>query len=500
MKRIYIGFAFTAMLALASCSKDFLKTQPTSFTTPDQLGAASQQDPKLLNGSITGLYTTMFTPGVGGTTGHDDFGQKGVDIYTDMLCSDMVLAGLNYGWYSALDRYTATVDFTRNENYIPWRYYYRQIFGANSIIDILGGTDAVPSSPALKVTMGQAKTMRAYGYLYLAELYSTEGYGDGTQKILPIYTTADASKANQPKATAKAVWDLMVKDLTDAITYLTGYTRTTKDQVDVNVAKGLLCYVLAARGTQADWQQVATLTQDIMTAYPATPASLLVYDGTNAATAGFNTVTTPSWMWGVDLTLAQGINLISWWGQVDQFTYSYAWAGDPKTIDRGLYDAIHTDDIRKGQFAAPTATYKLQPINKFFTPARKSGGQRYIETDLVYMRSDEFYLLNAEAKARLGQDGNARTALTNFLQTRIANTSYISSLSGQSLLDEIYLQTRIELWGEGKSYFAMKRNKATVTRGSNQLYFAGNSFTYNDPKLTFSIPQAEVLNNPNLNK
>ncbi|HEX3166066.1 MAG TPA: RagB/SusD family nutrient uptake outer membrane protein, partial [Chitinophagaceae bacterium] len=222
---------------------------------------------------------------------------------------------------------------------------------------------------------------------------------------------------------------------------------------------------------------------------------------TNGTTAGFNNIATASWIWGVDLTLAQGINLISWWGQVDQFTYSYAWAGDPKTIDRGLYDAIHADDIRKNQFASPTATsYKLQPINKFFDPARVAGGQRQVITDLVYMRSDEFYLLNAEAKARLGQDASARTALSTFLTPRITDISYLTSLSGQALLNEIYLQTRIELWGEGKSYFAMKRNKATITRGINHLFDAGSSFTYNDPKLTFVIPQAEVLNNPNLNK
>jgi hypothetical protein len=52
--------------------------------------------------------------------------------------------------------------------------------------------------------------------------------------------------------------------------------------------------------------------------------------------------------------------------------------------------------------------------------------------------------------------------------------------------------------GEGKSYLAMKRNKATTTRGSNHL-FAGDSFQYNDAKLTFEIPQNEVLNNPFIN-
>lgn len=502
--------AVAGSVSFISCKKSFLETQPSQFTTPEQLGDAAKQDPNLLNGNIAGLYTTMFTTGVGGTTRHDDFGQKGVDIYSDMLSSDMVLAALNYGWYAPVARMQATVDFTRNEDYIPWRYYYRQIFGANTIIDILGGNDAVPATDALKVTMGQAKTMRAYGYFYLSQLYAKE-YGTGDEKILPIYTTADASKANQPKSTAKEVWDLMISDLTQAITYLTGYTRSSKDQVDVNLAKGLLAYVLAARGTQADWTQVATLTQDIMNVYPMTTAAQLVYNGSNLSSAGFNNVATPSWMWGVDITLAQGLDLVSWWGQVDLFTYSYAWAGDPKTIDADLYNAIRSDDIRKGQFDPPngglevtygynTGDFDYMPLNKFFDAGRIDGGQRQLTTDLLYMRADEFYLLNAEANARLGQDPNARQVLADFLTPRITDISYLNSLSGQALLDEIYLQTRIELWGEGKSYFAMKRNKATITRGPNHLFDAGNSFQYDDPKLTFTIPQAEVLNNPNLDK
>jgi hypothetical protein len=498
--KYFLSFVIAGSAILTGCKKDFLKTTPTQFTTPEQLAAAAVQDPKVLNGLVSGLYTTMFTPFVGGTTGHDDFGQKGIDVYTDMVQSDMVLGALNYGWYSNLARYQATIDFTRNENYIPWRYFYRQIFGANSIIDVLGGTDVVPPEAANKLTMGQAKIMRAYAYFNLSQLYAKE-YGDGSAKILPLYTTASSDFLNQPKSTAAAVWDLMIKDLNDGITLLASFTRATKDQVDKNVAKGLLAYVLAARGTQTDWTQVATLTQEIMAAYPKTTATQVVYNGSNLSTSGFNNIATASWMWGVDITLAQKLDLVSWWGQVDQFSYSYTWAGDPKPIDRGLYDAIRADDIRKNQFASPTATlYKLQPINKFFDPARISGGQRQITTDLIYMRSDEFYLLNAEAKARSGQEGPAKTALSTYLSDRITDLSYITALSGQALLNEIYLQTRIELWGEGKSYFAMKRNKATITRGSNHLFDAGSSFVYTDPKLTFSIPQAEVLNNPNLNK
>lgn len=494
MKAKYIlSFAVAGSTLLASCKKDFLDAQPTQFTTPEQLSAAAKQDPKLLNGSITGLYTTMFTPGVGGTGGHDDFGQKGIDIYLDMLQSDMVLGALNYGWYSTVARFQSTVDFTQNPAYVPWRYYYRQILGANTIIDVLGGNDVVPTDAVNKATMGQAKAMRAYSYFYLSQMYA-RSYGTGNEKILPLYTSA--TQLNLPKSTAKEVWDLMVKDLTEAITLLEGFSRASKDQVDKNVAKGLLAYVLSARGTQQDWSQVETLTADIIAAYPKTTATQAVFNGTNLASAGFNNVATPSWMWGVDLTLAQGINLISWWGQVDVYTYSYAWAGDPKPIDRSLYTAIRSDDIRKGQFNATN----LQPRNKFFDPGRAIGGQRQVTTDLIYMRADEFYLMNAEAKARQGKDAAARQVLSSYLSDRITDVSYLGSLSGQALLDEIYLQTRIELWGEGKAYMALKRNKATVVRGANHLFEVGTPIPYNDPKLTFEIPQAEVLNNPNLSK
>ena len=42
-------------------------------------------------------------------------------------------------------------------------------------------------------------------------------------------------------------------------------------------------------------------------------------------------------------------------------------------------------------------------------------------------------------------------ALSSYLSDRITDVSYIDNLSGQQLKDEINLQTRIELWGEGKS-------------------------------------------------
>jgi hypothetical protein len=127
------------------------------------------------------------------------------------------------------------------------------------------------------------------------------------------------------------------------------------------------------------------------------------------------------------------------------------------------------------------------------------GGQRIIESDYIYMRSDEFLLMNAEANAKLNNDPAAITSLKKLLAIRFATPAdfaYVDALTGNSLKDEIYQQTRVELWGEGKIYLAMKRNKKSSTRGTNHLYLKGQTFSYDDPRLSFLIPQQEVLNNP----
>src|ERR1044071_6936001 len=145
-----IKYLFTYIIAasaiLIGCKKSWLETEPTQFLTADQLADAAKLDPKVSAGTLNGLYVNMYNPGTGGTTNHDDFGQKGYDIYMDMLSSDMVLGATVYGWYSGIARMTANVDFTTNQTYQPWRYYYRQIYQANSIIDGFGGTDYVPTT------------------------------------------------------------------------------------------------------------------------------------------------------------------------------------------------------------------------------------------------------------------------------------------------------------------------------------------------------------------
>lgn len=499
MKHLNSFLVFIAALSLVGCGQDYLDADLTENVDSGKIEDIVAKDPAALNALLSGIYTTMYKTGTGGTDlDHDDYGQKGYDVYTDMLSSDMVLAGTTYGWYSSLVRYQSTVNFADNANYKPWRYYYRIILSSNQIVDAFGGNDAVLANNDAKHIMGQAKAMRAYAYFYLAQLFQ-KGY-DPEELILPIYT--DAKSPNVAKSKASDVYNLIIKDLTEAIVLLETFNRADKSSVNKAVAQGLLAYTYAAQGNYA---KVAEVTSAVISTgnYPLTTLSQSAAKiGANGqvlnSDSGFNDVNTPSWMWGVDLKIANDLDLVSWWGQIDVYSYSYAWAGDPKVIDEGLYDKIGANDVRKSQFDLNVEDFEgnLMPSNKFFDPGREIGGQRTIITDYIYMRIDEMYMLNAEAKAKLGDDAGARARLKEVLSLRNVDVAYLDGLSGTSLQNEIYLQTRIEFWGEGKSYLAMKRNKATITRGANHLFLVGENIPYNDVRLTFKIPQAEVLDNP----
>lgn len=485
MKKILYLSAIALSLLSVSCQEENLITTPTSF-----IGNPS------VDAKLNGLYVLMITPFSGGTgVSHEDFGHKGYDIYSDMMSQDMVLEGLSYSWYSNLANMSAQTDFTRDENYAPWRFYYKLVAASNDVIDDLGGTDHVPSVDVERYTMGQAKAMRAYAYFYLLQFY-TKGYNAG-ESAIPIYVKSQSPAA--PKSTQKEVYDLIIKDLTTAIDYLDGFNRPNKGFVDQSVAKGMLAYVYAAIGQNAE---AALLSKEIINNYgypvtsPLQAVRMVHQEGSPESGGGFNDLETPSWMWGFDLDVVNELNLISWWGQIDVFTYSYASSGAVKGMDLGLYDSMRPDDIRRNQFIMdpPEQNY---PGNKFFDPNRIWDGQLQITTDYIYMRADEFHLLAAECLAKLGQDGEAKSILKNYIKNRIEDVSYIDQLSGSALQKEIYKNTRLEFWGEGKSYLALKRNKATATKGKNHLFLEGESFSYDDERMYLKIPQQEILNNPN---
>ncbi len=514
-----------ASLALAtlttSCKKDFLEKEPTDFITNKRLEDLAKNTPKaaepLQGGQLTGMYAWMYTPGAGGTPAgrgriHYDFGQKGFDLVVDNLSGDMTsLVGTGYNWLAGFQRYQSNRTNTSTNTYLPWRYYYRMIYTANGIIESAGAVNESGTEPediARRHTVGQALAVRGYAYFYLSQLYFTSY--EPEKKVLPLYV--DTKTPNHPKATEKEICEQAVADLTTAAKYLKDFNRTGKFQANAEVANSYLAYMYGFMGNWEKMEQASALVKANQLFTPMTPEEIVYGEEKDAdgnvikkTGTGFADINTKGWIWGTDLTEDMDIGLVSFWGQLDVFSFSYAaLAGCPRIMSDELYNKIRQDDVRKNQFVDLTAqkgpAYLYVPMNKFYSPKRQWGAQNPMTSDYVYLRVSEMYLLHAEALAHLNRDAEAKAELKEFLKGRIKDLSYIDALGHDDLLDEILLQTRIELWGEGRALFAFKRCQKDIKLGMNRFdkENQGRVIPWNDEKLTYVITDNEIINNPNI--
>ena len=72
---------------------------------------------------------------------------------------------------------------------------------------------------------------------------------------------------------------------------------------------------------------------------------------------------------------------------------------------------------------------------------------------------------------------------------------HIDQLTDAQLLDEIYYQWRIELWGEGFALQVLKRFQKDQIRTTRSAQLTNQTIPYTDARLTLSIPQSELSNN-----
>jgi len=110
------------------------------------------------------------------------------------------------------------------------------------------------------------------------------------------------------------------------------------------------------------------------------------------------------------------------------------------------------------------------------------------------------YLIETEVKARLN-DGTVANVLFELVSNR--DPSYVRSTNtGDTLVEEIYPQRRIELWGEGVSWYDLKRLKKPLDRtgtGSNHMSFGLVDIPMEGDFFRMQIPQGELNPNPNIN-
>lgn len=126
---------------------------------------------------------------------------------------------------------------------------------------------------------------------------------------------------------------------------------------------------------------------------------------------------------------------------------------------------------------------------------------QWLICDLPVMRAEEMLFIAAEAKARAVGYQEGMKILTNFVQnSRYSSGTYkpvVGSLN--TFLNELMIQKRIELWGEGITYFDYKRLNLQVDRSRStnveDAFMIKSKEGYCCPWMNYYIPQGETNRN-----
>lgn len=542
MKTVYKSLFAAALTAplLTGCIEEAI---PTNAIIQTQL----ESSPKATEALVWAMPGHLNVIATLSQQYHFDFGWPSLMHIRDVMTEDMYVRDAGgYNWFSTWSSNNTGL----GPNYLvcqyPWNYFYAHILTTNKAVSAV---DPATEDPTLQLYLGAAYANRALTYLDAARMYEflpTEFYpkgvigeGEGAVTILglsmPIVdeTTTEEQMRNNPRATHEQMIAFIKGDLEKAIDLLgKGASSSDKTLPSLEVAYGLMARLHL---WDASYQEEVGDPALATTAYSeaAKYARLAINTGGHtpltqdqwlSTTSGFNDSSFSSWMLAGqyvtedDAVQAGAIRTwTSFMSPEQTFGYAAPAQGAFPEIGASLYDKISDRDFRKLTFTpvegSPLAD-RIPYIDKTFAEEnfdspyiaikfRPGGGNMYdgtVGAVVAYplMRVEEMYLIEAEAVAH-SNPAEGLKLLQNFMTTyRYAN--YKSNASGvNEVVQEIILQKRIELWGEGQSFFDVKRLNMSVTR-----YYGGTNFepgldTFNTNGrpawMNFCITNQEIDNN-----
>lgn len=512
-----VGTMCASTMALTGCLEE---TFPTSGATADQLASSSKATEALM-WEMPAFVNNL---GTYDKDMHYDWGYGSLMHIRDVMTADMAVVASGYNWYSSWSSCT-NLSNRRMTSFFPWSFYYKGIQTANNLI---GAVDETKASNEQLGYLGVAHAYRALYYLEAAQLYEylpSEKYPDGVSDAgksivnltVPVVTekTTEAQARNNPRATRDSMLHFIIEELDKAEAQIPNLTDASKILPHLGCVYGLkartylwVCqydsaytYAMKAINLKDKYNNFAITTQDEWL----------------STTNGFNDLSCKSWMWGSqtskeDAVVKTGIvNWTSWMS--NETTFGYASAAPFTMIASELYNKIDNNDFRKLSFKAP-ATSPLSGSEPYideglfkdfptytslkFRPAEGNTEEATVACACAFpmMRYEEMFFIAAEAAARLGDAATAKTILTKVMSTR--NPSYSCKASSpEDVAEEVFLQKRIEFFGEGITFFDYKRLNKSVDRTASSNWDVTENYKIEGRPawMVFNIPYSEGSQN-----
>lgn len=494
--------ALSGVMFLASCSKDYMNTTPTSSTATPTIFESTENAALAING-ICKLMTMQYL----GSQGFN--GEGTVKMYTGEYPGDNCFVNLP-GWSIVING-TMHDNKTTIYNYYNWYYYYMLIGNTNAII--LNIDDAKGAEAERQFIKAQALSFRAYSYMMLLQIYSVRWSDSNNGSADGVVLRLDTSTDEMPLSTMADCYKQIYDDLDEAIRLYTesGLAPDSKDNYSPNIDMAYATYARAALNRQ----DYATALDKAVKARENHPLM-----SNDEYKSGFNTPN-KEWIWSCYGSADETLFYYSYFANMAYNSSASMVRNYPRCINKDVYDRIPETDIRRGMFLDPkdyTYTKSTGEAGKELTAYARTLYPDIYSTAKVYaymqfkvssttqpgvghlnnFRSAEMYLIEAEANYFLKNEKAAQASLNALTRDSGRDKEYNCTATGTALLDEIKLYRKIELFGEGFNWFDLKRwgdslNRTSTEKGGNYITALAVSYGPQDRNnWTWVIPSKET--------
>ncbi len=487
MKKILYSFSLLIIISLItpSCSEDFLDNIPTSAISDLGVTASTGTAMAALNGIHRSMYIRhaqcQYQCGLGAWYCHID--EQGEDFVANAVSWPTHIRWLH-------------VNDNNFYNWTAWYMFYGWIANANVLINGIDDNTKGPQSEK-DLIVGQALAYRAYCHYQLVQQWADRYIPNMPNNQLGIPYMLKPTQEGQPRMTVDEVYEHINADLDQAILLLEGKSRKNKSHISMNVVKGIKARVALTTG---NYPVAVTYAREARGGF-----ALMDFD-TYEKGFRMNSESSPEFMWASHIESDQSDAFGNYGAYISRNFSSTAIRTNPFSIFSPLYEKISPTDVRK-RLWDPTGQHVglelVSTASKFPYTSQKfiavsTGDSR---VDVPHMRISEMYLIEAEALARQGKYSEAAEALYPLAVIRDPEYT-LSTNTGQTLIEEILIQRRIELWGEGQRFFDLKRLALELDRrgGNHNSAVTGNlmqvpasSFLW-----TSMIPLDEMNANPQM--
>lgn len=489
--------ALGVSMLFASCKKEVLETAPAGALSGAEIFGDSQK----AQSAVDGIYRMMYSNGWSASWAHENPGLATFTIVRSLMGEDHFMYSQGQGWFYFDYCFNTTSDWTNTSGrqYATWNLFYSLISQANYV------TDAEESLKKDKVgqnVLGQAYAIRAFAYYCLYESFCQGNYTENKDKPgVPIYTKGtNKDTEGVGRGTIEGLFKQINGDFEKSIEYFTsgGQAQSHPSHIDLYTAYGL--WARAALGQQ-DYDRAGKCAEEALKK-PDLEKVLGMSE-----LGKFNNRNMKDVLWAFEITADQA-------GLYGSFISHMAKDGTygargPQCVDYWLYEdgMSDTDERRawgervsvKNKEGKETGYYY---VNNKFGYANATTGV----ADMINMRAEEMLITLAECKCRKGEYADARALLEELYAKRYTAKRDISSLTNSdevsldthiapvTLIDEILLQRRIELWCEGMGRVPDLR-RLNLGYSRSKLQSEPTNAKPNDPRFILKIPLKEFDSN-----